>query len=219
MGTIGQLFDPGAAAIVIAGTALATAARSGWGDVWHAGRTLGRIGRAGFDEDANRIAIARTAAAIERAGVLCADAPLPPDPALARMIDAFLRQGSLDALHTVRRADRVAREIERSRAVRVFEYAGELAPVFGLVGTLFAITQLMPGAGGNTAGSLAVIATAALSTLYGVLFAHLVCIPLARRIERAGEHEEAARERLTEWLNRHLRNNEPATPARLRGVA
>ena len=218
MNSMGQLYDPGALVIVVAGTALATVARSGWRDMACAGRALTRIAASGFDEDANRVALARTSAAIARDGVLCADVPLPPDPSLARMVSAYLRHNSLEALHDLRRAERATREIARTRAVRVFEYAGELAPVFGLVGTLFAVTTMAPGADGASARSLAVIATAALSTIYGVLFAHLVCFPVARRIERAGEREEAARDDLAEWLTRQLLTH-PAPPARLRGVA
>jgi chemotaxis protein MotA len=90
--------------------------------------------------------------------------------------------------------------------VRVFDYAGELGPVFGLVGTLFAITQLVPGAASAAAvddptiTTLAAVGTAVLSSLYGVLTAHLVCIPVAHAIERKGEREEDARSRLAEWL-------------------
>ena len=219
MNTIGQLYDPGAMAIVLAGTTLATLARSGWRNLWAAARTALRMDQPRFEEDANRVALARTAAAIRREGVLCADVPLPPDPALAQMVGAYLRHGSPETLHAVRRAGRATREITRERAVRVFEYAGELAPVFGLVGTLLAVTSLMPDAQGKAKGSLAVIASAALSTIYGVLLAHLVCIPLARRIERAGEREEAARDALAEWLDRQLLNHKGAPPARLRGVA
>jgi chemotaxis protein MotA len=218
---IGQLFDPGALAIVVAGTLIATTARCGWRDLGHAAMALVARGTQRFDEDANRVALARTASAIAREGVLCADVPLPPDPSLARMVDGFLRHGTLEAFHAVRRAARAEREIVRASAVRVFEYAGELAPVFGLVGTLFGITQMVPHAHAAPTAMLGAIATAVLSTLYGVLLAQLVCLPIASRIERADERAEAARERLAEWLERHLRDDRPHhhPQPHLRGVA
>ncbi len=49
-GTLGQLFDPGALAIVVLGTMLATAARCGWQDVWCAAKALIGAGAAKFDE-------------------------------------------------------------------------------------------------------------------------------------------------------------------------
>ncbi|MEM6474908.1 MAG: MotA/TolQ/ExbB proton channel family protein [Pseudomonadota bacterium] len=205
MSTLAQLFDPSAFAIVIAGTALATAARAGWTDLKAAGGAFVRLGGSSFDADANRVALARTASAVDRDGPLCADVPMPPDPSLARAIKAFIRHTSLDAFHQVRRAERAMREAKRAQAVRTFEYAGELAPVFGLVGTLFAITQMVSDAGGAAQGTLAAIGTAVLSTLYGVLVAHLVCLPIGQAIERKGEREEAEREHLSNWIDQHLR--------------
>ena len=218
-GTIGELFDPGAMAIVVAGTALATAARSGWRDIWYGAKALSGISRRRFDEDANRVALARTVTALNRDGPLCADLPLPPDTSLARMVSAFVRHGSGAPMHALRRSDRAAREIERASAARMFEYAGELAPVFGLVGTLFAITQMMPEIDGANSASLAAIATAVLSTIYGVLLAHLVCIPIARKIERAGEREEAAREQLVNWFDDQVGADKSPPPAIVRDAA
>jgi len=199
------LLDPGALAIVLAGTALATAARCGWRDLSAALAALFGLGKSGFDEPANRVAIARTLRAIEADGRRAADVPLPPDPSLALLVDTFCRTGSIDALHSARWAERAAREVERARLVRTFEYAGELAPVFGLVGTLYAITRLSETLAGSPVETImGSIATAVLSSLYGVLTAHLVCVPVARVIERRGLREEKAREALVEWLAAHI---------------
>ncbi|MEQ8827824.1 MAG: MotA/TolQ/ExbB proton channel family protein, partial [Parvibaculum sp.] len=177
---VARMMDAGALAIVVSGTLIATAARCGWRDLSAAFAALPGLARSQFDEAANRTAIARTLRAIDSEGRRTADVPLPPDPSLARLVEIYLRTGSLDALHSARRAERAAREVERTRGVRAFEYAGELAPVFGLVGTLYAITGL---SGALTTSpvetAMASIATAVLSSLYGVLTAHLVCIPLA----------------------------------------
>ncbi|MEM9500558.1 MAG: MotA/TolQ/ExbB proton channel family protein [Pseudomonadota bacterium] len=208
---IAQMIDPDALAIVLAGTVLATVARCGWGDLRVTASELCKLGRTTFNEDANRVALARTVHEIECKGQLGAEVQRPPDASLAKLVDTYLRQGSLDAMHSVRHAERTARDIKRMRAVRVFEYAGELAPVFGLVGTLFAITQLMPGTSRAVEATMGAIATAVLSTLYGVLTAHLICVPLGRAIDRRGEREKLAREQLTEWLCRHLREQ----PAKL----
>ncbi len=221
-----QLIDPGALAIVLAGTGIATFARCGWSDLRAAAVEAARLGRSGFDEAANRRALSRTIREIQRVGLLGADAPLPPDRSLAVAVAALLKSGSLDAFHTARRADRAAREAARAAAIRVFEYAGELGPVFGLVGTLFAITQFVPGAGSAAAAqdptitTLAAVGTAVLSSLYGVLTAHLVCIPIAHAIERKGEREEDARSRLAGWVDDEITaaTGRCATVTRLREV-
>ena len=201
MGEIAQLFDPAAFAIVLAGTLLATLARCGWGDVGFAIRSLATLLRPSFDIEANRSALAQAVQQIDRAGPLCADANSPPDASLARILEAYLRCGRIETLDAHRRADHAIREARRARAVQAFEYAGELAPVFGLVGTLFAITQLAPGGPSDPiAAAMSSIATAVLSTLYGVLFAHLLCIPIARAIDRRGKREEEARDHLFAWF-------------------
>lgn len=190
----GAFFDPAALVVVLAGTALATAARCGLAEIRAAMRAFAGLFAAALDEDLNRAALARCASAIGERGHLCAECPPPPDPATARLVESYIVSGSIEALHRNARAERARREIARAQGVRVFEFAGELAPVFGLVGTLVAITQLAPATGTSAAQmTMAAVATAVLSSLYGVLTAHLFCIPLARAIERRGEREERVR--------------------------
>ncbi|MEM6267539.1 MAG: hypothetical protein AAF707_08435, partial [Pseudomonadota bacterium] len=138
------MLDPGALTIVLAGTFLATLARCGWRDLRAAFTALRKLTQSSFDAAGNRKSLAKTVREIALTGPLCADVPMPPDPSLARLVAAYLKACSLDALHSAKRSERANREIARAQAVRTFEYAGELAPVFGLVGTLFAITQLAP---------------------------------------------------------------------------
>lgn len=202
--------DPSALVVVLAGTLLATIARCGWREIKVAARALSRLGALAFDADGNRAALARSASAIAKRGHLCADTPTPPDPATARMVAAYVTSGSLDTLHSIARAERAHREIARAQAVRVFEFAGELAPVFGLVGTLFAITQLASvNTSSATTVTMAAVGTAVLSSLYGVLTANLFCIPLARAIERRGEREEEVRTKLLGWFESELVGGSP----------
>lgn len=221
--TASSLFDPGAMMIVVAGTALGCAARCGWRDFGAALREAGGLLRHAFDEEANRKALAQAVTAIRRDGSHRANPALPPDRALGLMLETYLRHGSLDALHRTRRAERALDEARRIAAAQVFGWAGELAPVFGLIGTLFAFTRLAPTSGGDAITlTMAAIATAVLSTLYGALLAHLVCHPLAGAIERRGLAREQSREALAEWFAGQI--SAPALPPRdsrshLRGVA
>lgn len=217
------LIDPGAFTIVMAGTVLACAARCGWRDFGAALREAAALVRPGFDAEGNRKALARAVTAIRRDGSHRANPALPPDRALGLMLETYLRHGSLDALQRTRRAERALDEARRVSAAQVFVWAGELAPVFGLIGTLYAFTQLAPAGGGDVVGlTLAAIATSVLSTLYGALLAHLACYPLASAIERRGLAQEQAREALAEWFAEQVAA--PALPPRdgrahLRGVA
>jgi chemotaxis protein MotA len=221
--TMTSLFDPGALAIVAVGTALACAVRCGWREFGAALREAGGLLRRGFNPDTNRKALARALTAIQRDGSHRANPALPPDRALGMMLETYLRHGTLESLHNARRAQHALDEARRVNAAQVFAWAGELAPVFGLIGTLFAFTQLAPMVGEDTVRlTMTAIATAVLSTLYGALLAHLLCYPLASAIERRGLDEGRAREALADWFVEQVGKGAEAAQERrahLRGVA
>jgi chemotaxis protein MotA len=222
--SLSALFDPGALAIVVVGTILATVARCGWQDFGAALRAAGHLLGRNFNREANRRALAQAANAIQRDGPRRADPALPPDRALGLMLESYLRHGTLEALGQIRRSERALDEARRVSAVQVFGWAGELAPVFGLIGTLYGFTQLSPdeGMSSTTAMIMAAISTAVLTSLYGALISHLVCHPLASAIERRGHAEERDREALAEWFTAQIMSADPGAQARrahLRGVA
>lgn len=221
--TLSSLFDPSALGIVIAGTLVATLARCGLGDFREGVAAAGRLVRGGFAGEHNRKALAQAAGAIQRDGPRRADPPLPPDPALAALVASYLRHGALDVLAGLRRTDRAIEETRRFAAVNVFTCAGELAPVWGLIGTLYGFTQLTPDpVASTTVTIMSAVSTAVLTSLYGALIAHLVCFPLASAIERRGLADEAAREALADWFIAQAGGAEAAARERrahLRGVA
>lgn len=221
---VSTLFDPGALGIVIAGTVLATVARCGWRDFGAALKAAGGLTRRSFQREANRKALAQALSAIQREGQHRASPDLPPDRALGMMLETYLRHGEPAALGAIRRAERALDEARRVGAAQVFVWSGELAPVFGLVGTLYGLTELAPaGEGTNaTAMIMAAVSTAVLTSLYGALLAHLVCYPLASAIERRGLADEHEREALADWFTAQidlLENAAQARRAHLRGVA
>lgn len=221
--TMTSLFDPGALAVVASGTVLACAVRCGWRDFGAALREAGGLLRRGFNPEANRKALALALNAIQRDGSHRADPALPPDRALGVMLETYLRHGTVESLRNAHRAQRALDQARRLTAAQVFGWAGELAPVFGLIGTLYAFTQLAPMVGEDTVRlTMTAIATAVLSTLYGALLAHLLCYPLGSAIERRGLAEERAREVLADWFVQQIAKGANAAQERrahLRGVA
>jgi chemotaxis protein MotA len=199
-----SLFDPSALVVVVAGTVLATFARVGWRELVVAIRHAAALPTRGFDPDANRSALARWVRDTHKNGVLGADQPDPPDPLFARALDHLVRTGSITAFERAYQETQTQRRSSARSAASVFEQAGELAPVFGLVGTLFAMTQIVPAVEGEAAATLGAIATAVLSSLYGVLTAHLVFLPLASAVMRRSISESEARENLVHWFCEEL---------------
>ncbi|MFN3991068.1 MAG: MotA/TolQ/ExbB proton channel family protein [Erythrobacter sp.] len=204
-----SLINPEAAVIVLGGTCVASGLACGWNNLHRAvAQAFGLLG-APFDEAANRSALARLIYVIDRKGRFAAHAPLPPDPALAEIVTAYLRRGEIACLREAHRAHLAAARKHRSAAAATWQQAGELAPVAGLAGTLYGIAQLAPVGTGMVGGALALstasaIATAVVSTFYGLLLAHLVCLPLAGAIARRGQAEQAQRIRLVGWFESQL---------------
>lgn len=222
--TIMHLFDPAAAGLVLAGTAVATVARCGLADCGAALGAVGALVRRPFRSEPNRRALAQALSAIARDGHHRADPALPPDRPLALMLDAYLRHGTLDGVGAVRRAKCAVGDERRARAVQVFVAAGELAPVFGLIGTLLGLAGLAPIADSASPATqiMGAVSVAVLTSLYGALLAHLLCHPLASAIERRGLADEQAREALAEWFAAQIAQTDAtaqARRARLRGVA
>ncbi len=193
------LFDLQSATIVAGGTLGATLLRSGWREARDCAATLRRLVKVPFRYELARAEIAHEVELVRHDGIIRA-APLPSSDAdLANAIGALIQYRSVTALLAAHACSRAARE-ERGRKVQeMFEQAGELAPVFGLAGTLLALSQLPP-AGLQQGAVMATVATAVVTTLYGLLLAQIVLLPLARLVARRGEAEEIERQRLVDWL-------------------
>jgi chemotaxis protein MotA len=198
------LLDGTAALIVVGGTALATFLRCGLHDIVRTGRRLGAMfaGQT-FDPARARARLSRQVMEIQQEGLLRAHPAHVGDSEFDDATDALLANRSIEAL-LERHETHKARRIEVSEmAVATLVQAAELAPVFGLAGTLVSLSQLSGGAVGQNALAGA-IALAVLTTLYGLLLANLVLAPIARRLERHARTEEVDRQAVIDWLASQL---------------
>jgi len=196
---LAHLFDPVPAAIVIGGTLVATALRAGRLDCRSTVREIVALCKRPFDADGVRGDLAPLANEIRRDGVFRARARPTGDAALDAAIRAMIDGHSASVLlmqHSVSRKRRLARA---QRAAVTLTQASDLAPVFGLAGTLFSLAQLSER-GIARAQFMNAISASVLATLYGLLLANILLAPLARAIERRAETEEAARQDLVDWI-------------------
>jgi chemotaxis protein MotA len=205
-----RLFDPNALLIVIGGTLAATLLRAGWGEIGNARHGFTRLFRRRFSETRARAALASQAMLINREGLLRAPLAAITDRDLREGVDAMLNRRSIDALIEHHQARRVERERMTGDAARLFSLAADLAPVFGLAGTLVALTQL-PTGGLAPAAISGVVSSAVLTTLYGVISANLIYGPIARQIARVGEREEEARQAVIDWLRVQITVPQPVS--------
>lgn len=197
------LLDGPAALIVFGGTTLATLLRCGWHDCVAAVRAVGTIGDTRFDAEGVRAELAVQIQEIQRDGILRAAPHEFGDREFDEVTGALIRRRSVGALLAAHEAHKARRQAHNDVPVRTFAQAAELAPVFGLAGTLLALTQLPPS-GVSSADYAATISMAVLATLYGLLFSNLVLAPLARTLGRAAEAEETDRQAVVDWLARQV---------------
>lgn len=186
-------------AVVIAGTLAATVLRCGLVDSARALASIGGLGRRHFDADRVRAELAIQVQEIQVDGILRAAPHEMGDSEFDEVSGTLAERRSISALLEAHEGHKARRLAQNNAAVRTLAQAAELAPVFGLAGTLYALAQL-PRTGITGADYAATISMAVLTTLYGLLLANLVLAPLACIVDRRAAAEEAERQKVLDWL-------------------
>lgn len=201
--TLLSLDDLPTLAIVLGGTVLATVLRSGLDDCRAVLRALSGAVRHTFDADQVRAELAVQVQEIRKDGLVRAEPHRFNDPEFDEATGAMIGHRSLSALLEAHEAHRGRRLAEADRAARTLAMAAELAPVFGLFGTLVSLGHL-PANGIDRGAYMSAIGMAVHATLYGLVAANILFAPLARLVERRAQSEEAQRQRLIDWLAAQL---------------
>lgn len=196
---IANLIEPSSAAIVFGGTLLGTVLRSGWTDCRAALAALGNLRRSRFDGARVRSLLAGQLREIQQDGLVRARPEPFGDAQFDETMELLVGTRSGERLFEAHDKHRERRTRTAERAIRTIAQAAELAPVFGLAATLVSLSQL-PADGLARHAYMGAIGMAVSATLYGLLLANLVLIPLGRAVERAAADEEAERHDIVRWL-------------------
>lgn len=197
------LLDGTAALIVFGGTILATVLRSGTREIGMTFRVIGRALGPGYSADQGKAELAVQVREIRADGLLRATPRKVDDRELAEAADTLIHSRSIDAVAKAHARHSRARRAEAHAAVRVLAQASELAPVFGMAGTLIALNR-MPADLATGDAVTSAIGMAVVTTLYGILAANLVLAPLARWVERTADREEQERQAVIDWLTEQV---------------
>ncbi len=199
------LLDATGAAIVLGGTLLATLLGSGRRELAAmVGAMCAAVRPALPDANSARAEIARDVEAIRHRRACCAPRRASSsDREIASATEALVHDRSINSLILTHKALKKKRVELRELALRPLLLAAEMAPVFGMVGTLFGLAHV-PFGDVEDGAMLATVGLAVLTTLYGLLLAHLLFNPLARLIARRGAQEDEDRQQLVDWLARQL---------------
>lgn len=121
--------------------------------------------------------------------------------------DPFIRKGILltvdgleaEVIKEILMAEVIAAEEKKRVGIRVLEKAGELAPAWGMIGTLIGLILMLQNLDEpSTLGPA--MALALITTFYGAVLAYLLFIPLAGKIENRTEYEIYIREIMIEGI-------------------
>lgn len=191
------------ASIVIGGTLLGTFLRCGPRNCAAAIRAVATIGQKTFDAERVQAEMAAQVREIQQDGMLRAHPHHTGDREFDEGTDALIGKRSVTALLNAHDRHKAIRLAESSRSISTLAQAAELAPVFGLAGTLISLGQL-PADGLAKGAYAGAISMAVQTTLFGLLLANLLFAPLAKAIERKVEGEESERQKVVDWLRTHL---------------
>ncbi len=211
--------DPIAIAIVLVGTLLATLLRCGLADTRIALGVLRGLLEPSFDVPQAKANLALQIDGIADDGFVRAEPHHFGDSEFDSLSDTMISQRSIQSLHGEHQKFKEARLARAQTAIRVFDCAAELAPVLGLAGTLVALGQAQ-GAGPQEGGLVGAIATAVVTTLYGLVTANFLFAPIGGAIARKSRKEERDRDEVLEWLAHGIRQTGvPGTPDTARQAA
>lgn len=211
-----SITDATSAAIVLGGTLVATVLRCGFGNCVKAGRALAALLKPRFDAAQIRSRLAVQVQDIQQNGLLRAHIRHLGDLEFDDATDALIGQRSLGALLAAHEVHKARRTVRSAGAADTLAQSAELAPVFGLAGTLVSLGRL-PSDGLDHGSYMAAIAMAVHATLYGLLSANLVLAPLAGLVQRRAAREEAERQNLLDWLTYVLPPDRAVPPERDHG--
>ena len=206
-----NLLDGPSMAIVVGGTLVATALRVGSADCRIAVRAIAGLLRPRFRADRGKADFAAQVSQIRQDGVLRARPAKSGDGEFDEATEAFFHTRSVEGLLERHEAHRKQRLADAGTAARTLAQGADLAPIFGLAGTLVSLSQL-PAEGLQRGMFMGAISMSVLTTLYGLLLANIVLGPLSRGVERRAHAEDLARHEVMEWIAGQVAQALPILP-------
>lgn len=211
-GSILALIRPSAFFIVIGGTFCASLLNFNWATIKNAFKNAKGI----FYKEENRTMkviddIIQLSYYARKNGLLALQGVLGGvrDGFLSRGLQLAIDMNNPQLLYDVLSAEISYEEEEELISSRVFEALGGYAPTFGVVGAVIGLIQVMSNI--ENIGTLGTgIATAFVSTLYGVGFANLILLPIAGNLKQKTREKILLKEVMLQGILSILMQENPA---------
>lgn len=147
---------------------------------------------------------------VRKSGVMAAEHVKVRNPFFKKGLQLVADGRDLDYIRKVLTQD-MALSIRRDEiGAKVFMAVAEFAPAFGMFGTLVGLVQMLSHMD-NPAAIGRGMAVALLTTLYGVLIANLIGIPIADKLEDKRQREVALRSLIIECVFQIQKRENPTT--------
>ena len=208
------LFEPLAFLIVFGGTAVAAAAAATREDLGRALLALKPCLRARPSQDA--LVADRAVRQIQRIseykGIVCADRVRTPMDFVRRAACRLAEAEGGEAFARWAREELDARGARHEAAIAVWRSAADAAPAMGMIGTVLGLVFMFARMDDAAAMGPA-MATAMLTTLYGLIVSAALAGPIATRLERLSRAERQWQARVVERLEALARAEEEMVEA------
>ena len=185
---LGQYLDPVALVVVGLGCMLVAIVQNGLRMAGSAMLAAGHMAAPRKKAERARLSVVMIEDCVRRRGVSCADR-VKATCAFARKLGMLMSDApGFEAYRQATESLLEAQETQRTRIVQVWNDIADAAPALGMLGTILGLVQMFArmetaeGIGGAMAICL-------LTSLYGLVFAHLAAGPIARRLEMLGRQE------------------------------
>jgi chemotaxis protein MotA len=198
--------------LVFGGTFGAAIAGSTMSDI----RKIGSWFRLAFAADRGQLSASLITLLVDLATQARKEGMLPLENRAHTVEDPFLRHGlrmaidgvPIETLHSVLEGEVAAHRTEDRVAARFFAKMGGYAPTVGIIGTVVGLVQVLQSLQDPTAlGPL--VAGAFVATLWGVLSANFIWLPMSTKITRNSDLRVAQMELLVEGVSEILAGTNP----------
>lgn len=208
-GVIKSLFLLSPLIIVVGGTAGAVIASFSFKDIVQAMRSVVKSFRQPHSESLEKI-IAKISSITNRyraEGPKCLD-EIAADPELNQDDYLLLKEGLVliqdaktpDSIQYTLESDIRAYVQQKNIEISVFEAAGGFSPTMGIIGTVMGLILVLASGFDDPQQLASSIATAFVSTLYGVTFANIIYIPIANKLKSLLKRTQIQKEMIVDGV-------------------
>ncbi len=209
-----RLFDPISLAIVLGGTVAAAAMTGSAGDLKRAVVALRPMvrGRPAADAEAADHAVRQITRITDYRGIVGADRVRTPVGFVHRAARSLAEAEGGAAFATWASDTLAARRARHEGAIAVWRSAADAAPAMGMIGTVLGLIGMFAGMD-DPASIGPAMATALLTTFYGLILAAGIAGPVATRLERLSAAELRWQEKVLARLEALARAEDQAVQA------